>query len=576
MINLVWSGLLTLLLLSGCGFDGTTSRSVTDFLPLTSIEITAVYPTIASGTSTALKVNGFYKGLSTPKDITDQAVWSSSSTGVADFIHTASPIRAKGINPGTAILTATVGGVSATYTLTVSNATVTSIAITPAAPTIVKGLTTQFTASGTLSGNTTQDLTFDASWASSDTNVATVSDAVGSKGFAQAKVAGTTTISATFGGVSGSTLLAVTEPVLQSITVTPDNPSLLSLSTSTFSFQATGHYSNGTTADITSKAVWASSVPDIATIAATGGAATALSKGTTTISASLNNVNGVTINGATNLNVTGGDVTGFAVSPAPLTLVKGTVARMTVLGTFDNGSSRDITGFVKWTPADPSLATVTTPGGNLAWLNALNVTSTPTVITTQVAAKSGPLTATTNLTVINPTLVSIAISPTSFTLAANTSTRFKVTATFFDGSTQDVTYSATWSSSNGAIASVGDSSIAKGRVSAVSSGSATISASYGGLTITAPVTVTLPTSLLATGITVSGAIAQGSQVRYKATAINGQDVTEDTTWSIDNSNIAILADQVNQPGQVVGVSKGATILKATFGVDTPTTTVTVQ
>jgi hypothetical protein len=61
MINLVWSGLLTLLLLSGCGFDGTATRSVTDFLPLVSIEITAESPTIAQGTSTALKVNGFHQ-----------------------------------------------------------------------------------------------------------------------------------------------------------------------------------------------------------------------------------------------------------------------------------------------------------------------------------------------------------------------------------------------------------------------------------------------------------------------------------------------------------------------------------
>jgi hypothetical protein len=207
MINLVWSGLFTLLLLSGCGFDGTPTRTATDFLPLTSIEITAVSPTIALGTSTALKVTGNFGGLSTPIDITDQAVWTSSSTAVADFITTAKPIRVKGIAPGTATLTATVKGVSGTFTLTVSNATVTSIAITPVDPSISQGLAIQFAASGTFSDSTTQDLTFDVAWSSTPGTFASVSNDSASKGLAKALAEGIETINATFGGVSGTTLL---------------------------------------------------------------------------------------------------------------------------------------------------------------------------------------------------------------------------------------------------------------------------------------------------------------------------------------------------------------------------------
>ena len=62
--------------------------------------------------------------------------------------------------------------------------------------------------------------------------------------------------------------------------------------------------------------------------------------------------------GATNLKVTGGNLTGIAVAPADIRLVNGTSVRMTATGTFSNGSSRDITGAVDWSVADSTIANV--------------------------------------------------------------------------------------------------------------------------------------------------------------------------------------------------------------------------
>ncbi|MDD2541356.1 MAG: Ig-like domain-containing protein, partial [Desulfuromonadaceae bacterium] len=363
MINLFCSGFIMVLLLSGCGWDGTPTRN-NDFIPLTSIEIVAVTSTIAAQTSTTLTAKGNFSGIFT-RDITDQVTWSSDSPTVAAFATAASPNRVTGSSPGVAILTATMGSVSAApLTLTVSSATVTALAISPQTPTIAKGLNTHFTASGTFSDNTTQDLTFDAVWASSDVTVATVSNDPGSKGFAQTLASGPSTISATFGGLTATTLLTVTVPVLQTITLVPANASILTVSST--SFQATGHFSDGSTADITSQVVWKSSNPAIATIASSGGVATTLSQGTTSISATLNGVSG-----ASSLKVTGGTLTGISLSAANMSLVKGTVGRISATGTFSNGTSRDITGAVDWSTANTTLATVVTSGGNLALLNPL-------------------------------------------------------------------------------------------------------------------------------------------------------------------------------------------------------------
>ena len=98
---------------------------------------------------------------------------------------------------------------TACATLTVSSATLTSIAVTPASPTIPNGTDQQFTATGTYSDATTADLTASVSWASSSPAVATIS----ATGLAHGVSLGTSTISATLGLVSGTTLLTVTKPV---------------------------------------------------------------------------------------------------------------------------------------------------------------------------------------------------------------------------------------------------------------------------------------------------------------------------------------------------------------------------
>jgi hypothetical protein len=73
----------------------------------------------------------------------------------------------------------------------------------------VNGLTQQFTATGHYSDNSTQDLTTQVTWASSDGAVATVSDILGSNGLATTAGVGITTVSATSGGVTGDTTLTV-------------------------------------------------------------------------------------------------------------------------------------------------------------------------------------------------------------------------------------------------------------------------------------------------------------------------------------------------------------------------------
>jgi hypothetical protein len=114
---------------------------------------------------------------------------------------------------GSSTITATSGGISGTAALTVTAAVpvpVASVTVSPAAPSIQVGATVQLAAVTRDANNNV--LTGRAiTWSSSNTTVATVS----ASGLVNALVAGSSTITATSGGISGTAALtvSVTPPV---------------------------------------------------------------------------------------------------------------------------------------------------------------------------------------------------------------------------------------------------------------------------------------------------------------------------------------------------------------------------
>jgi hypothetical protein len=136
-------------------------------------------------------------------DLTASARWQTSN--YADAIINRLGV-ATGVAPGSVTITGTINGQSpATTTLTVTNATVQSIAVTPANPTIALGSSQQFTATGTFSDGTTQDISSVVKWTSSTPTVAVINQT----GVAASATHGTTNINATLTGTTGSTVLTV-------------------------------------------------------------------------------------------------------------------------------------------------------------------------------------------------------------------------------------------------------------------------------------------------------------------------------------------------------------------------------
>lgn len=95
------------------------------------------------------------------------------------------------------------------------SATLASITVTPSNPSISQGTAEPFTATGTFSDGSTQNLTSSATWNSSNTGVAMIA----STGVATAVTPGSTTIKAASGTISGSTTLTVTSGIVSTASV---------------------------------------------------------------------------------------------------------------------------------------------------------------------------------------------------------------------------------------------------------------------------------------------------------------------------------------------------------------------
>ncbi len=172
-----------------------------------------------------------------------------------------------------------------------STTAITSISVSPSAPSIKQGTTQQFTAMAVLGNNQTKDVTTQVNWTSSTPAVATIDPASGlATASATAADNSTTTIQAQSGSVKGSTVLTVSSVTITSIDVTAAGLTSIPVS-GTVQLTATANRSDGTTADITNSAAWTTSSQSIASVNNTG-LVTGQGMGTATIRATSGGVSG--------------------------------------------------------------------------------------------------------------------------------------------------------------------------------------------------------------------------------------------------------------------------------------------
>ncbi len=320
-------------------------------------------------------------------------------------------------------------------------------------------------------------------------------------------------------------------------------------------FNATAVFESGIKIDVTKKSEWASSDKDIAKV--DEGIATGISLGSSTIIAifSLNGVGGNT--GSVGLDVVPKFPTfeSLAIYGSDK-VIAGITEQLYSVATLSNGKTYLVNDRVNWTSSNPAIATVNA-------LGAVTGIVKGDVIITATAKNDSGVAATHNMTVTND-LVSIQVSPANTYVEIGDTQQFKATAIFTDGSTEDVTDSTTWNSSDAAIATVSANGIAVG----ISVGTVTIGGTYAvdGIEFTGAgsldVLATPPTFV---SLDINGAdmvsIGLTDQLEAIATLSDGKtyNVNSNVTWTSSSSAIAT----VDAMGVVTGVALGDVTITAT-------------
>ena len=449
------------------GKAGSATLTVTA-ATLSSIAVTPLVASVPSGLTQRFVATGAYSD-GTSVDISNIVTWSSGNTAVATVV---SPGVATGVSVGAATITASSGGKSGAATLTVTPATLTSIAVTPLIASVPSGLTQRFVATGAYSDGTSLDISNTVTWSSGTIAVATVV----SPGVATGVSVGTATITATSGAKSGSATLTVTVGTLSSVTVTPAAAAVAIDGTQ--AFVAKGTYSDGSIVDITAIAIWTSNNLPVATVLPTG-VATGLSGGIATITATSSGKSGF---GTLTVVPAGVTLSSIAVAPAAVSVPIGGTQAFVATGTYSDGSIVDITAIATWTSNNLPVATVLPTGV------ATGLSGGIAAITATSGGKSGAGTLT--VVPVGVTLSSIAVTPAAASVPIGGTQAFVSTGTYSDGSIVDITAIATWTSNNLPVATVLPTGVGTG----LSAGTATITATSGAKAGSATLTVTTPVS----------------------------------------------------------------------------------
>jgi uncharacterized protein YjdB len=531
---------------------------------LQSIEVTPTNPSLAAGTSVQLAATAIYSDQS-HTDVTKQVAWASSDPQIATV--GASTGTTTGVAPGTVTVNASFGGRSGATRLTVTPATVVSLGITPASPSIAAGTAQKLMATGVFTDGSKQDVGANVGWISSNTAIATVD----SSGLVTSRTAGQTTITANCrlaslcGAVNASTTLNVSAATLVSIAVTPATPSI-ALGT-TQNLIATGTYTDASTQNLTTQVTWTSSAPAVATVsdvAATKGLVTSASVGTTNVTAAMASI----VSAAVPFKVTAATLKAINLTPAASTIAAGLTQSFVAVGTYGDNTTQVLTNQVTWTSSAPAVATISNAAGSHGLARAVSVGNT-----TVAAVLDGVTSTSSTLSVSPAILVSLAVTPVDSSVSTGGTRQYTATGTYTNGSTQNLSDVVSWTSSDTAIATISNAAGSSGLASALTTGTTTISATLGSISATTTLTsrqlnFTTPGAFTWTapaGVTSIQVVATGGGGGGGAYAGgNGGQVTTRLVV-VPNTNYSLFVGGGGQGGQTSGGGGGS----SNFAVGTP-------
>jgi hypothetical protein len=352
-------------------------------------------------------------------------------------------------------------------------------------------------------------------------------------------------------GSSGTTILPKT---LTSISASPGTVSFAVGATKQLT--ATATYSDASTANVSTTAIWTSANTVVATINSSG-MATAVAAGSSVITATLSGVSGTA---TLTVAMAVPTLKSIAVTPASASVTTGVTQQFIATATYSDGSTGNVSTTATWATANTAVATINSSGMATA------VAAGSTAITATLSGVSGTATLTVSATKAIKS-ISVTPSPASFPMA--TTQQFTATGTYADGSTADITATATWSIANQAVATVNSAGLASG----IAAGSSTISAILGGVTGSVPLKVTVAaasaTSVLTWHFDINRTGLNSTEASLTPANVNPQNFGKLFSYLVDGYMYAepVLKSNVTINGTVRNVVFAATENDSVYAFD---------
>ena len=410
--------------------------------------------------------------------------------------------------------------------------TVATIAIDPPSSTLVVGAVTPLTAmvqdaSGTRASGVI------VLWTTRDTAIATVSPA----GVVTAHAVGSTQVAASANGVSAIAAIDVRPAPVATVVVEPATRAVVLGQTASL----TATTRDASAAPLAGRAVkWSTSDGAIATVSSSGDV-TGIALGTATITATSEGVSG-----SATVTVTRVPVATVSITPASGTVTVGQTATLSA-GVKDANGVVVSDRVVVWSSSDSRIVTVSTSGVVRGVAPGLAV----------ITATSEGVSGTAAVAVVSVAVGRVTVLPTSVIVRRGATTLLTATVSDVNGAVMP-DQQVGWSSSNTAVASVS----ATGVVTGNAVGTATITATSGGKSATAAVTVQPPVAfvIVSPGLVFmrKGGTVQLDAVAYDADGnrLGGRTIT----WTSNDPGIAT----VSATGLVTAKGTGVVQVTATI------------
>ncbi|NOX92625.1 MAG: hypothetical protein GXP18_09315, partial [Gammaproteobacteria bacterium] len=244
--------LLLFLFLAACGGGGGSSNPATG-PDLSRIEVTPGLPSLAQGTTLSLIATGIDSDNST-RPLTSEVTWQSSDDSIASISGSGA---VSALAPGQVTLQASLDGVVGSTILTVTNASLSSLEISPGSLQLAAGTNTEIGLIGHYSDGSTQNLDTQANWMITDTAIASISDPVTTGSLrVTGLTVGSTQLTASLGGSATQIDITISAASLTQIIVNPGTPDL-PLGTR-LNLSALGLYSDGSSQELGNQVSWSS------------------------------------------------------------------------------------------------------------------------------------------------------------------------------------------------------------------------------------------------------------------------------------------------------------------------------